>query len=168
MAHLARHALPHVGIIMGAIDAGNVHAQRDQVLDQRIIIGGLSRKGHHDAGHPPGGTGAEQCVSVVIEGTAALFEGLDCRPKRRCRSVERCPNTLDRGQNVRFASAQRPKTAFAQPTLEMTHVSVSECEIMHQVGCVTKVGRVNSQNVMFVLPLHPAHQGFQGAELGND
>jgi hypothetical protein len=91
---------------MGAVDAGNVHAQRNEALYQGIVIGSLGGKGHHDPGHPARRAGTEESVSIVVEGGTALFEALDRRPETRCSSVERSADALDRGQYVRLASAK--------------------------------------------------------------
>jgi hypothetical protein len=76
------------------------------VLDERIVIGGLCGKSHHDPGNSARGTGAKESVSIVVESGTALFKALDRRPKAGRRSVERRTDALDGGQNVRLASAE--------------------------------------------------------------
>lgn len=49
LADIGNHGIPDFAGIVGAVDAGAVHAGSDEVADQGpAIFGGFCRQGHHD------------------------------------------------------------------------------------------------------------------------
>jgi hypothetical protein len=153
---------------MGAVDPGNVHPQKYESPDQGVVIGGLGGKRHHDPGNPARGTGTKESVRIVVEGGTTLFKALDCRTKAGCRTVERGTDALDGSQNVSLASAERREATFSQPALEVTDITSTEREIVHQVDRIEKMGRIDRDDVRLVMGLHLAHEVFQSDKFSPD
>ena len=100
------HPFPCSGLVVGAVDAGDVHSFGDQVTDQEVIVGRLGREGHHDAGHTAGRAGTEQGVGIVVEGGAAGLEALNGGDEAGGCAVDRGADALYGGQYVSLASAK--------------------------------------------------------------
>ena len=47
-ADVGDHLLPHLGAIVGAVDAGEIHARLGKPQDELVILSGLSGQRHHD------------------------------------------------------------------------------------------------------------------------
>ena len=103
---MSRHALPRIGVVVGAVDSGDVHAERHKVPYEPVLVGRCGGKSHHDPGHPARRAGSEQGVGVVVQGGSAFLEALDRGPETRFRPFECCTNAFDGGQYVRLASAE--------------------------------------------------------------
>ena len=111
---------------MGAVDAGDVHPFSDEVANQGVVVGGLGRKGHHDARHPARGAGAEEGVGVVVEGGVALLEGQRGRSEDGRPIFQPGPHCFDGGQHVSLAAPEGGETSLGQPALEVTDVALAQ------------------------------------------
>ena len=71
LSNVAAHAHPRFGAIMSAVDPSDIHPQREQLTDELVVRGSLTREGHHDSWNSPGWPGPEQIVSIAVEGASS-------------------------------------------------------------------------------------------------
>jgi hypothetical protein len=111
-AYVARHRFPFRCTVMGAVDAGDIHACIDQLADQAIISGGLGWQRDHDAHCSSRRRLAEQGGGVLLQQFAAALDtdGFFCRmrlPGKRLEAMQDSEHLVEIGEHIRFGATKR-------------------------------------------------------------
>ena len=168
LAHVEGHSFPYGRVVVGAVDAGDVHPCSDEVANQGVVVGGLGRKGHHDARHPARGAGTEEGVGVVVEGGAALLEGQRGRSEDGRPIFQPGPHCFDGGQHVSLAAPQGGETPLGQPALEVTDVALAQRQVMDEVDRVGLMDRGYRGDGVGMGAFHLPHEVFQAGQFSAD
>ena len=106
-AHVGGHADPLGRPVVRAVDSGDVHAARHELVDQRRIDRRLAGQGHHDANGALGGRRAEQGATMLLEqGPPVLapcrFVLLHRRPVAARQPMQDADHLVQAGHHVRL------------------------------------------------------------------
>ena len=138
-AQVPDHALPDLRMVVGAVDAHDLHAGLHQVADQHRLLGGLARHRHHDARPAAAARGTEDGVGVLGEQGIAGIEHDRRRPRDlvgdrlMAEREEHLEDRLQRCHDVRFHAAQRAQPQLAELVLQFAHVVPADGEVVDQV-----------------------------------
>ena len=104
MADVADHLRPCIGVVVGAIDASDVHAALDHGVDQIGSFGGVGRKRHHDARAATRCTRTEQVGRVRCEQEVAFGDAHHMvvigHVTASCEPRECCEHGIDGGHDM--------------------------------------------------------------------
>jgi len=116
-ADVAGHRDPRVGVVVGAVDAGHVHARHDQIFHQRIVGCRAGRKRDHDPHIPALGRRPERLFGVHAQQLVAAEELLgDSDDRVLARPVQRTPRRWRSPRRGSPARAPRSAPAMTAPT----------------------------------------------------
>jgi len=136
--HRAGHCRPGRGVVVGAVDAGDVHARCDQRLDQRLVAGRLAGQRDHDA-HPPrsrrrteqrlGMAGEQGLAAVDAAGLVLLVR----RPFAAGQPVQDAQHLVEIGHHMSLGPTQRRHADPAQTLLQRSQVKAPQGELVSEV-----------------------------------
>ena len=135
---------------------------RQELRDQRVVVGGLARHRHHDGHAAPGRARAEHRFGVRVEqpltgGVIDVGSGVRGRPvSARASAAQDGEDGVDRGQHVRLGPAERRQTRrSAKLCLQRAQVAAAQGQVVQQIpraepgaaGCdvLQQVGRIVDQ-----------------------
>ncbi len=132
------HALPHVRAVVGAVDAGQLHAGVDEPTDQVEVVPGLGGQGDHDAGVRLVGGVAEEVGGVVLEDVVRQGEGvadLDVGVLQRLAVVggEHVAGRLEAGQDGGLGRRQAGGADGRQAALHRADVVLAQLRVVDEV-----------------------------------
>ena len=133
------HSLPDRGVVVGAVDAHDLHAGLDEIADQRRLVGGFARHRHHDPGRPATPCGSEDRIGMRRQQFVTAAEG----DRRRCRNfgrnrllterAERLLHRLQRSHHVRLHAPERAQAESGKLALQLADVEAADRKIVNEV-----------------------------------
>ncbi len=145
--HPPGHGFPGGGVVVGAVDAGHIHAGLDQAAHHGEVGCGLAGQGDHDAHAAVVRHRAQQGQTVAAQQRRArdaahrLF-GRAVLPRLPGQAVQDAQHLVHIGQHMRFGPAQRGHAQPGQPGLQLAQIGGAQGQKVHQVaGAVALVGR---------------------------
>ena len=137
LTHVPDHPVPDFGVVVGAIDAGAIHACGDQVVDELGLGRRLRRQRRHDthSRRAPRAL-AEHAVSLGLEfGSARTGEGRGRVGGVRLadQTAERRNQRVERRHDLCFTAPQGGEPARREPILEVGEVLAAQRDIMGEV-----------------------------------
>jgi len=147
-AQMFDYPRPDLLIVVGTVDAHDVHALRQQIGDERGIVGRLARHGDHHPRLAVSGCRAEDRCGMFRQDRFAAIESDRGRFFRLLRhrlpvdQVQGAQHVGKRGHDMRLGAPQRTESQLAQLTLQIAIVALPHGQVMHQVaGAVPQRGR---------------------------
>ena len=131
LADVGNHVIPDFAGIMGAVDAGAVHAGGDEVADQGpAIFGSFCRQGHHDTRPRLGRTKNPPCVIGQERITVEEALRLGIRDEFICRFManpaEGGHDGIQIGNRPGFAASQGGQAQGQEGALDFPQVMAAQ------------------------------------------
>ncbi len=106
------HFQPDIGIIMCAVNPHAIHTLLQQIMNQGVIIRGLTGHGNHVADIPAGVVLSEQRIGMLFKQLLPFGKVEAGRFFRKCLCVtfqvmQQIQDFFERGECMRFGSAKR-------------------------------------------------------------
>ena len=167
---VGRHLPPCRRVVVGAIDAHEVHARPQQVLDEPHVLGSGARHGHHDADQAIARCRTEQSSRVIPQQQPAAAE-VDGRMRllggrHPGQGLETGDDRIEPGNDVRLEDAERRKPERMQVVLQAADVALAEAQVMKQVAGAVPVMRLDGIDLAGVCRLELERAVAQVAEFG--
>ncbi len=138
--HVAHHRRPGRGIVVGGVDAGDLHAVVDEVGDERRVRRRLRGQRDHDARRAAAprrtqrgeGVLGEQCPSgVEVDRRRLPGPGDVVAAGEAAQHVE---DSVERGEDMRLHPPQRRETEPGQRVLQVAHVVATHRQVVDEVA----------------------------------
>ncbi len=162
------HLAPHGGVVVRAVDTGDVHAARRHRGNRQRLTGGIARQGDHDPrGARPRkrteqrlGVRLQQVVSLGMADASGTWGWLVAVQPGKHRQ-----HRFDRRENMGLGSPEGGQPDRREARLEIAHVVAAELEIVHEVRRRPPVRRMRRGDVGRTGRLGGDHRVAHGSDI---